>query len=252
MRILIAEDDSTLSDALERSLRMSGHAVDRAADGESALQLLDTGEFDLLILDHGLPRLDGTEVLERARQLSGRLAVILISAAEDAALRVRRRGLGVDAFLIKPFGLDALDAAIQVLVRGTAALPALRIAMFGPLRCDAVGAWLNGDLLALPPPVLGVLQLLVEHGGSVVSSESIFTRLSACRPDGGSPNSRRLYRVSATSTEPIRSDPSGARARTRLLPLTSRARAVLGRGFISRSKGVCVSCAAPSRSSACL
>jgi len=107
VRILIAEDDSTLSDALERSLRMSGHAVDRAADGESALQLLDTGEFDLLILDHGLPRLDGTEVLERARQLSGRLAVILISAAEDAALRVRRRGLSVDAFLIKPFGLDA-------------------------------------------------------------------------------------------------------------------------------------------------
>jgi len=182
VRILIAEDDSTLSDALERFLRMSGHAVYRAADGKSALQLLDTGEFDLLILDHGLPRLDGTEVLERARQHSGRLTVILISAAEDAALRVRRRGLAVDAFLVKPFGLDALDAAIQGLVRGTAALPALRIAMFGPLRCDAVGAWLDGDLLALPPPVLGVLQLLVEHGGSVVSSESIFTRLAASGP----------------------------------------------------------------------
>ena len=102
MRILIAEDDQVLADGLLRSLRGSGYAVDQVSSGTEADAALASHEFDLLILDLGLPRLHGLEVLRKLRARGSTLPVLILTAADSVDQRVKGLDLGADDFMAKP------------------------------------------------------------------------------------------------------------------------------------------------------
>src|SRR5206468_7058558 len=119
MRILIAEDDAILADALRCTLRQSGYAVDWVKNGAEADAALDTSEFDLLILDISLPKLCGFEVLKRLRARNSRLPVLMLTALDSVNDRVRGLDAGADDYLAKPFQLAELAARARAL-RGAA------------------------------------------------------------------------------------------------------------------------------------
>src|SRR5574344_2571175 len=116
MRILIAEDDQVLADGLLRSLRNSGAVVDHVISGaEADTALLMNNHFDLLILDLGLPRVHGLEVLRRLRSRNDSLPVLILTAADSVEERVQGMDLGADDYMAKPFRLQELEARVRAL-----------------------------------------------------------------------------------------------------------------------------------------
>jgi two-component system OmpR family response regulator len=178
MRILLAEDDRILADALSRSLRGGGYAVDHVTSGNEADSALVGQEYDLLILDLGLPKLPGIEVLKRLRARNTPLPVLILTAADSIEQRVRGLDLGADDFMAKPFALSELEARVRALVRRSmgAGSPLLRL---GALVYDQVGrtAVLNGHPLELSARELGLLEVLLQRVGRLVSKEQILDHL---------------------------------------------------------------------------
>ena len=132
MRILIAEDDQVLADGLLRSLRGAGYAVDQVGSGTEADAALASHEFDLVILDLGLPRLHGLEVLRKLRARGSSMPVLILTAADSVEQRVKGLDLGADDYMAKPFSLQELEARVRALTRrglGTAS----SIIKHGPL-----------------------------------------------------------------------------------------------------------------------
>ena len=117
MRILIAEDDPSIAEGLQRTLRKAGHAVDWAKTGGEADAALGSDEFDLLILDISLPKLSGFEVLKRLRARDSRLPVLMLTALDSVNDRVRGLDAGADDYLVKPFALEELLARVRALGR---------------------------------------------------------------------------------------------------------------------------------------
>ena len=139
MRILIAEDDSIIADGLCRSLRGSGYAVDRAANGMEADTALVSTAYDLLILDLGLPKLSGLEVLKRLRSRGSALPVLILTAMDGTEDRVRGLDLGADDYMVKPFELPELEARVRALTRRSGgAAPTVQ---FGPPATIRWAAW---------------------------------------------------------------------------------------------------------------
>ena len=118
MRILIAEDDQVLADGLLRTLRGSGAAVDHVASGtEADAALMTNTEFDLLILDLGLPKMHGLEVLRKLRGRGSSLPVLILTAADSVEERVKGLDFGADDYMAKPFSLQELEARVRALIR---------------------------------------------------------------------------------------------------------------------------------------
>ncbi len=117
MKILLAEDDEMLASGLLIALKRTNHQVEYASDGVQALNLLQQSTFDLLILDLGLPKLDGMEVLKQTRSHGYPLSVLILSARDAAKDRVLGLDLGADDYLTKPFDLEELLARIRALER---------------------------------------------------------------------------------------------------------------------------------------
>src|SRR3954465_2504835 len=118
MRILIAEDDQVLADGLLRSLRAAGAAVDHVASGNEAdAALLANTEFDLLILDLGLPRMHGLDVLKKLRGRGSTMPVLILTAADGVDERVKGLDYGADDYMAKPFSLQELEARVRALTR---------------------------------------------------------------------------------------------------------------------------------------
>ena len=148
MRILIVEDDLLLADGLTSALRHAGYATECVRDGRAADSALALQRFDLLILDIGLPGMDGFDVLKRVRGGSGGNAdipVLILTALDAVKNRVRGLDLGADDYLVKPFELSELEARVRALTRRANAGVSSRI-QHGGLTFDAagrrdVGAW---------------------------------------------------------------------------------------------------------------
>lgn len=178
MRILIAEDDAILADGLMRSLRDSGYAVDWVKTGVEADSALGTAEFDLLILDLGLPKMSGLDVLKRLRSRDSHLPVLILTAQEGVESRVRGLDLGADDYLAKPFALVELAARARALTRrGHAGAPT--VITHGVLTYDTVGkiACLNGAPIELSARELAFLEILVQRAGRMVSKEQLVDHL---------------------------------------------------------------------------
>jgi two-component system OmpR family response regulator len=174
VRILIAEDDAILADGLTHSLREGGYAVDRVSTGIEADAALTTGEFDLLILDLGLPKMGGLEVLRRLRSRGSRVPVLILTGFDGVSDRVRGLDMGADDYLAKPFALAELGARVRALTRRGhfAAGTTLR---HGDLSYDRVGkvAELSGQILDLSARELALLEIFLQRPGRMVSKEGI-------------------------------------------------------------------------------
>lgn len=189
MRILIVEDDPLLTDGLSRSLSALGFAVDTAADGVAADHMLLSQCYDLVILDLGLPRLDGLEVLRKLRRrggAAGAAPVLILTARDELEDRVKGLNLGADDYMAKPFDLPELEARVRALVRRGkfGASPQL---VHGRLRFDTIGrrALIDERALDLSARELSVLETLLLNVGRVVSKEHIAEQLSSWGEEPG-------------------------------------------------------------------
>src|SRR6266478_3907470 len=178
MRILIAEDDATLAEGLQRTLRQAGYAVDWAKNGGEADAALGADEFDLLILDISPPKLSGFEVLKRLRARNSGLPVLVLTALDGVSDRVRGLDAGADDYLAKPFQLAELEARVRALTRRGMSGAATLI-RYGPLCFDQVGrvAELGGERLELSARELSLLELLLRRPGRLVRKEQLVDHL---------------------------------------------------------------------------
>ena len=178
MRILIVEDDVALSEALRFTLSQAGYAVDQVANGLDADAALRSDGFGLLILDLGLPKLDGMEVLRRLRKRNTALPVLILSAREQPEEKVTGLDLGADDYLVKPFSLSELQARVRALLRRGAGMAAPTL-HYGDLDFDTVGrvASVKSAPLALSLHEAGVLEVLLRRFGRVVSKEQLVEQL---------------------------------------------------------------------------
>lgn len=174
MRILLVEDDQVLSDTLTQALRQSGYALDAVADGASADAALGQDGFDLVILDLGLPLLDGTQVLKRLRARKSHIPVLILTARDSLDDRVSGLDIGADDYLTKPFDLLELEARIRALIRRRHGVSDTRIG-HGPLSYDTVDkcATANGRVLDLSARETGLLEILLLRAGRVVSKDQL-------------------------------------------------------------------------------
>jgi two-component system OmpR family response regulator len=177
MRILIAEDDPIIADGLSRSLRQGGYAVDWAANGLEADTALVTASYDLLILDLGLPKMPGLEVLKRLRGRNSQLPVLILTALDGTGDRVRGLDLGADDYMVKPFELAELEARVRALTRRSAGtVPTMQC---GALTYDQVGrvAHIHGQALDLSAREIGLLEILLMRTGRLVSKDQLVEHL---------------------------------------------------------------------------
>jgi two-component system, OmpR family, response regulator len=169
MRCLVVEDDPDLRRQLEQALSDAGYAVDVAADGEEGHFLGDTEPYDAVVLDLGLPLMDGVTVLERWRKAGLKTPVLILTARDRWSEKVAGFDAGADDYLTKPFHIEELLARLRALVRRAAghASPALEC---GTLRLDprAQRASLNGDPVKLTSHELRLLTYMIHHSGRVV------------------------------------------------------------------------------------
>lgn len=135
MRILLVEDDELLASGLLLALQRVHYIVEHVRDGHSAVRALADNVFDLVILDLGLPGLDGTEVLKAVRSTGNTIAVLILSARDSTRDRIVGLDLGADDYLVKPFDLDELLARIRVLERRRSGLPVNQLQL-GALLLD--------------------------------------------------------------------------------------------------------------------
>ena len=178
MRVLLAEDDTVLADGLCRSLRRAGYAVDWVTSGSEADSALAAQPYDLLILDLGLPKMSGMDVLKRVRARESTVPVLILTAADSVEQRVRGLDLGADDFMAKPFALSELEARVRALVR-RANGGGSNLMRLGDLVYDQAGrtATLHGQALELSARETGLLEVLLGRVGRLVSKEQIVDHL---------------------------------------------------------------------------
>jgi two-component system, OmpR family, response regulator len=178
MKILVAEDDQVLADGLSRGLRAAGYAVDQVSDGSQADAVLSAQKFDLLVLDLGLPKLAGLDVLKRLRARNDDTPVLILTAADSVEQRVRGLDLGADDFMAKPFALSELEARVRALVRRRmgASAPLLK---HGQLTYDQIGraVYFKEVLVDLSAREVGLIEILLSRVGRLVNKEQIVTHL---------------------------------------------------------------------------
>lgn len=190
--ILIVEDDDLLRDALCAQLMEAGHSVTSAANGLQARELLERTRFDGVILDLGLPKIDGMAVLQWIRQRVLALPVLILTAHDGVEDRVKGLNAGADDYLTKPFIMAELQARLAAMLRRSR-LPAfggsLEIggAGVGKLRVDAQlpRAWLGEEEIEVTQREWALLSLLVANAGQVVSREDVLGVWQGEPGDGG-------------------------------------------------------------------
>ncbi len=170
MRTLIAEDDVSIATAIVEALQCGGHAVDLVTQGLHADVALAGGSFDLLVLDLGLPGLDGAEVLRRLRQRGTGIPVLVITARDSLNERIKVLDLGADDYLIKPFALSEFDARVRALIRRAACKGDAQLRI-GSLALDLPGQRVikDGKSLDLTRREFGVLAALATRHGRVTT-----------------------------------------------------------------------------------
>jgi len=175
VRVLVIEDYLPLQRAVAKGLREAGYAVDASGDGEEGLWYATTNEYDVIVLDLMLPKVDGLTILKRLRA-DGRPAHVLILTAKDAvADRVKGLDQGADDYLVKPFAFEELLARVRALARRAycAKNPLIEV---GGLRIDtpAQRVWRGKEEVSLTPREYALLEYLAMRAGQVVSRTDIW------------------------------------------------------------------------------
>jgi two-component system OmpR family response regulator len=210
MRILIVEDDAALGSGLGRILEADGYAVDVMPRGEQAVLAAQRERFDLVILNVGLPDIDGFEVLRRLRGGAQRMPVLVLTARDTVDDRVHGLDLGADDYMAKPFAMPELAARVRALIRRSQAQSGPRI-VHGPLALDTVArrAFLGEAPLDLAAREWAVLEVLLARVERIVSKEAIIQAVASWG-DELSPNAIEVY----VSRLRAKLEPAGIHIRT--------------------------------------
>lgn len=179
MKLLLVEDSERLRENLARGLRASGFTVDIACDGVEAKGFLASYAYDCMVLDLGLPRLDGFGVLRNLPAGGARPRVLVLSARDQVADRVAALNAGADDYLVKPFAFEELLARLHALARRPAAAQADVLEHAGvQLDAQAHRATAHGALLQLTPREFALLELLLRQRGRVFPRAEILERIA--------------------------------------------------------------------------
>ncbi len=178
MRILVVEDDTNLNRQLKDALTESGYAVDVAFDGEEGHFLGDTEPYDAIILDIGLPQMDGLSVLEEWRRAGKTTPVLLLTARDRWSDKVQGIDAGADDYVAKPFHMEEVLARVRALVRRAAGHASNEI-VAGPVRLDARSGkvTVDGQSIKLTSHELRLLSYLMHHKGKVISRTELTEHL---------------------------------------------------------------------------
>jgi two-component system OmpR family response regulator len=177
MRVLVIEDEPELLDVLGRALRENGYAVDEAADGEDGLYKATSWEYDAVVLDLMLPRINGWELLARLRR-THRTPVLILTARDAVTDRVRGLDSGADDYLVKPFELTELLARLRALIRRAAGQPTDVISI-GEITIDtrAKSVKRNDAEIVLTAREYAIVELLALQRGRVVTRTQIYEHI---------------------------------------------------------------------------
>lgn len=169
MRVLVVEDEPQLNLRIEQALEAAGMKVDVAFDGEEGLFLGETEPYDAIVLDLGLPRLDGVSVIRRWRELGRAMPILVLTARGRWADKAQAFDAGADDYLTKPFEMDEVITRVRVLIRRAAGHASPEIAC-GPLRIDTSQGrvWVDDQPVALTAQEYRILAYLAHHRGRVV------------------------------------------------------------------------------------
>jgi DNA-binding response OmpR family regulator len=193
MRVLVVEDDQVVGDAVQRALSLDGHAADHVETAERARAALHAETFDLAIVDIGLPREDGLQLLRDLRRRGRNLPVLMLTARDGLSDRVSALDLGADDYLTKPFQVAELLARCRALVRRANGVASTKIT-FGPLQLDLAHreAVIHGAPLDLTRREWSVLECLVLNAGRIVSKEKLISAVASWN-DELTPNAVEVY-----------------------------------------------------------
>ncbi len=174
MRLLLVEDDKALGEGLRLGLRQDGYTVDWLEDGASALHALLSEDFDLLVLDLGLPRMSGLQVLRELRRSGSALPVLILTARDATEDRIAGLDAGADDYLVKPFDLDELKARLRALLRRSAGRAELRIEHAGvSLDPSSQQVSYQGKPVPMTPKEYLLLHELLSQPGKVLTRERL-------------------------------------------------------------------------------
>ncbi|WMR33559.1 response regulator [Metapseudomonas otitidis] len=174
MRLLLVEDDPALGEGVRTGLRQEGYTIDWLQDGASALHALQTEEFDLVVLDLGLPRLDGIELLKRLRGGGATLPVLILTARDATEDRIAGLDAGADDYLVKPFDLNELKARLRALLRRSTGRATVLIEHAGiTLAPSSQQVTYNGQTVVLTPKEYLLLHELLAQPGKVFTRERL-------------------------------------------------------------------------------
>jgi two-component system, OmpR family, response regulator TctD len=193
MRMLLVEDNADLADAIVRRMRRNGHAVDWQSDGLTAASVLRYEPFDVVVLDIGLPRLDGLRLLADLRERGDTTPVLMLTARDGIEDRVKALDAGADDYLAKPFDFREFEARCRVLVRRNRG-QASEVMQIGALAFDnaAHRLTLDGEPIELPNREFRLLEILLGRLGQLVSKDEIAKGLFGFDDEAG-PNAIELY-----------------------------------------------------------
>jgi len=190
VNILLVEDDARVADFIGRGMRSESWQVSIAIDGETALAMLDTERFDVVVLDRMLPGISGIEVCRRIRGRQDATPILMLSALGDVEDRVSGLRIGADDYLAKPFDFNELLVRIQSLARRTVGMfddPEAGMVELsaGPIRFNTVSLEVHcgGTLVSLTPIEREVLKLFLQNPGRVLSRERILNKVWSVNKD---------------------------------------------------------------------
>lgn len=193
MRVLVVEDDLDLLNLLEEGLAMYGYAVDKASDGEEAVDMAYIENYDIIILDINLPKKDGFEVLDEIRKFNQEVNIIMLTARSDIDDRVKGLDFGANDYMVKPFDLKELDARMRALLRRKSITEAT-ILEAGNMKFDTITreAFVGDEKINLTQKETGILEYLFLNKERFVSSEELIDHVWDSNADSFS-NSVRVH-----------------------------------------------------------
>jgi two-component system response regulator QseB len=187
MRLLVVEDDPMIGESIQRGLKKTGLAVDWVKDGRSAELALENGVYDLMILDLGLPRKSGLELLGQLRERGNEIPVLIVTARDSVDDRVAGLNAGADDYLIKPFDFNELNARVNAVMRRRAG-KRNPLMIYGALTLDPIAhqATLRGQAVELSAKEFALLRALMAVPGAVLSRAELEEALYGWNEEVGS------------------------------------------------------------------